>query len=284
MKTSRWLAFALMASVLLLPTLASAQEATPSDQPAGRQVLYEMNLSPADMPKKLAKIGFDRVTIAPGFDVTFDKYAEGIRGRGSYVESGELLVYPLAPSPVWRGNDEIGTAAVIFQPGEEIRLTPGDSMLIPAMLTTEFGPDEGIRMANPGTVDAVHVGFHLHQAGGTFFSPPGYSYTHGQEYYGVDGLAQVSADDTVFRLTRITAEPGTILPLTDGTVVTFYQINAGELTYTKTGASTSDQLWEAGRSGKVEQDPAFTHEVRVTGDSQVEVLELAVIPSAPASE
>ena len=285
MNAPRWLAILASVSMLFLPATITAQDATPITPSIERQVLFEMTLMPADLPDQFVKLDFDRSTVAPGADITFGALDEGIRGRGLYLESGELLVKSLVPSPVWRGNEEIGAPPEVVQPGGEIHLAAGDSMLIPVMATSEIAENTGIRLANPATVAAVFVGFHLHEQGGTFSYPQGLAFTSGSDFVDLDSLARIKAGATLFRVTRMTAEPGAILPLSDDAVVTFFLVEEGRVAYTATGAGGSfTKRVPAGQSIAVQSRPDLTSEVKVTGNKPAVVFEMAVIPSAPAAE
>lgn len=279
MRTSQWLAIIVLVSMYFLPAQASAQEATPAPTSLERQTLVEMTISPDQMPEELAKLGFDRHTVMPGVVAEFDQADEGIRGRTMYLESGTLVVEPLVPSPVWRNGSPIGSDPELAQPGEKVRLEVGDSMYLPAMREDEFGPDDRIRISNPGTEPAVQIGVHLHENPGTFSPPSGYSYSNGAVAALSAELEQVTAGDTMFRLSRMTADPGAILPFPEGAVTVFYQVDAGELSNAIKGSSDRPQRVPAGMA-TVANSMALNQEISVTSEEPAQIVELAVFPSA----
>ena len=261
----------------MLPGLANAQDASPDSGTMQREVLVEMTIAPDLMPDPIAKLGVDRHTIQPGVVAEFDRDDEGIRGRSIYLESGTMIVEPLVPSLVWRAVGLIGAPPEVAQAGAAVQLNAGDSMYLPALSREAFRENDRIRITNPGSEPAVQLGVHLHESGGGFSHPQGYSYSGGVEYYSKSGLEQIQAGDTLFRLTRITAEPGVPLPIPEGAVVTFYQIDAGEITQTFPQTNSSLRF-RAGQAFPAQPD----QKLRVSSDGPAQIMEIAVIPSVSA--
>lgn len=211
----------------------------------------------------------------------FDAEDEGIRGCGYYGESGEHFV----DIPVWRGAADATARPEIFEPGTEVQLSPGESVFSPVLSPIDFDSGDVIRYTNPSDEQRISIGFHLHDAPGTFSPPAGYSFTTGYSYYDLRGLAWIEAGDTVFRLNQVIAQPGSVIPIDSDAVVTFFQIDAGELVYTRSDDDGFTMTWTpVNFAGKVSFHPDVAHEVLVTGDVAFEGFELVVLPSAPMPE
>jgi hypothetical protein len=263
-------------------TLAEAQPllqvASPVSDTMQREIVVEMTILPEQMPENLVKALVDIHTVQPGIVAEFGWDDEGIRGRSMYLLAGTLIVEPLLPSPVWWASSPIGADPEIVQPGDSVELNVGDSMYLPAMNEDVIGENDRILISNPGDVEAVQIGIHLHEEGGGFSGPIGYDYSHGAGYYDPDGLEQMKAGATLIRVTDISAEPGTLLPFAEGAIATYYQIVTGEVTQSVSGTAIN-RRWPAGMTKVIDAaEPAS--ELHVTSGEPAHVIEFAVIPSA----
>ena len=264
-----WAASAAMLVCLALGGLpAMAQEESPA---VGQgEVLYEITVPETAIPDALGKVVVEEWTVAPGTDVTIAYDNEGILGRGMIVESGQLEVTPAYDALLWTGEAAQGGSPVIIPAGEPVSLAVGDVLLLPAIPREQLDPTREVRIGNAAATDAEVFAFHMHWWESFPGWPAGIRSTPGITFWGAAELGRVQAGDTTFRLTRLTAPPGSTLPFPSDAAFFFDYLESGAI-------GTEQRTWSVAGTGAAatEADPPLA----VTGDGPAAVLELAVIPS-----
>jgi hypothetical protein len=94
-------------------------------------------------------------------------------------------------------------------------------------------------------------------------------------------MGLVMADETTFRLSRITAEIGTSVPIAEDALFSMIDVLDGKIERTLNGpGGESVRTWYAGSGGVVKLLPDVSIDLMSVGDAPAEVLEMAVIPTA----
>jgi hypothetical protein len=277
-----WAAGAAMFVCLALGGLpALAQDASPAPGVIQRDVLFDVTVPVDVMPDELTKINLERQTIAPGMAGIIDAGNEAIRGRVLMVDAGELVITPMADAWVWQADDSTGGTGTVAAAGEPVALATGDILLIPAIPPDELDPAGVVGIANPGDVETVILGFHMHQSGGAFPGwPTGMSGVGSPTVSTAAAMDAVSAGDTAFRMTRLTAQPGATITPPDDALFTFYRVEEGTLEQTTTGpGGTFTGRLVPGLGATMEVLPDVERSLTVIGDKPAVLLELAVTPS-----
>jgi hypothetical protein len=271
---------AVLACLGLSGVPALAQDASPAPG-VDRDVLFDVTVPVDAMPDELGKINLERQTIAPGMDARIEAGNEAIRGRVLMVDTGELIITPMADAWVWRADVSTGGPGTVAAAGEPVALVTGDVLLIPAIPSDELDPAGAVGIANPGDAETAILGFHMHQLGGVFPGwPTGMSGIGSPTIDSASAMEAVSAADTAFRMTRLAAQPGAIITPPDEALFTFYHVEDGALEQTTTGPEgTSTRSWLPGWDGTIVAMADVEQSMTVTGDGPAVLLELAVTPS-----
>ena len=189
-----------------------AQEAADTDAGGSGEVLFDIVVPPASMPAKLGKVNLERQTLEPGFDASIGVDNESMRGRAAYVAEGELQITPMGDAWLWRGEAATGGTPEVVVAGDTAALATGDLIYLPAVPAEGLDAEAVVGLTNPGTVPTTIVGFHVHQVGGGF---PGWPLGMSGMAVATDSepaaLERVMADDTTFRLSRVTYAPGSVI-------------------------------------------------------------------------
>jgi hypothetical protein len=246
------------------------------------EVLFEVVVPVEALPDQLSKMNTLILTVQPGVEATIGIDNEAMRGRALYLDSGALVIEPMADALVWRSDETHGGSPTTVEAAEPTQLAPGDLIFLPAVPFEELHPDAVVGITNPGTEPAVMMGFHTHAAGGDFPGwPQGVSAQGVAEHADPASMGLVMADETTFRLSRITAEIGTSVPIAEDALFSMIDVMDGEIERTFSGpGGESVRDWPAGSGGIVKLAPDVSIDLMSVGDAPAEVLEVAVIPTA----
>jgi ribose transport system substrate-binding protein len=257
----------------------AAQTPSPmTTEQATTEVLFDITLPAEVLPDQLTKTNTLMLTVAPGTDVSIGIDNEAIRGRALYLDTGELVIEPMADALLWRGADAMAGRPETAPAGEPVELAPGDVIFLPAIEADDLVPGAVVRIVNPGPEDAVTMGFHTHAAGGGFPGwPDGVTGVGMAEYANPYAMALVMDGDATFRLSRMTAESGTAVPVSDDAMFSMVEVLVGEVERTLTGAGGDNvRTWQAGQGGVVYRAPEVTTALVAVSDTPAVVMEVAV--------
>ncbi|MCC6791683.1 MAG: hypothetical protein IT336_08365 [Thermomicrobiales bacterium] len=278
MKTTRWLAIIAIVSMVSIPALVTAQEATPESTAVNRANLFEISILPDWMPPDLGQIVAGPWQVEAGVDVEIAVTNEAILGRLMYVEVGSLDVWPVIDSPVWRGDKVFRDAPTIVPGGEQVHLETGDAMFLPGISPTDLNQDDIVRISNPGTEPTLTYSVHMHQVGGQFTGWPRGIRDLDSETT-VNGMAAIQSEGVTYRLDQLTAEPGASIAVDEGASSVIYQTIDGTVELNSAGPGGDyTTRWPAGQGGVVQPLPNVTNEVHVVGDGPATFYELDVFP------
>ena len=282
------LAITVALTLLGLSGAVLAQDEGPSAAGVVAEVVWELPIPSEALPEEFVKLGVDGWTLAPGADSTESTNSvlgnEALRGRGLVVEGGSLVITPATDALLWRGT---GGSSETSPLGETVTLAVGDAIFLPAVPDAEVEREAPIGIANPGDQEATALSFHTHQQGGTFYGYPlGLTLGDWDMAATFDPVARETLDgaDVLFRLTRFTAEPGSLIPTTDG-AVGLYFVETGNLEQVASGPGGEiSSEWPAGKNGFLYRAEGLEHTLSVIGDTTATVLELAAIPQPIPAE
>lgn len=283
MKTLRWLAIAVMVSMLFFPGVVMAQpEATPELTTEGVLIdaLLAMTLSEGALPASPQQVYYYRYVVPAGSAATYPAGYSPPDLIVRHVEQGALLLRPRAESYVWRGA---GAGDPIALPAHEaVTIGAGDTILTPRVPYAADGQDALGELSNPGSTDASVVGFYLRGAERCCPSaghPP--IMTTWMSYTTEWPIAPVPLTFAVLRITLAAGAEWTP-ELADGMV--FIAVEKGEIQteYLKEDGTTGTRGWyEHKVYNNVASDPVVT--VRNPGVEAVELTILTVSPVAPGA-
>ena len=246
------------------------------------EVLFEVTIPAEAVPERLTKMNTLILTVDPGVEASIGSANEAMRGRALYLDEGELIIEPMADALVWRGDEVLGGSPETVTAATPTELAAGDLIFLPAIADAALDPAAAVRVQNPGTVPAVTLGFHTHAAGGGFLGwPDGFTGAGTAEYANPDAMELVMDGEATFRLSRMIAESGTAVPVSEDAVFSMVEVLDGEVEHTVTGAGGDNVMtWQAGRGGVVSSTPETTIDLAAVGDTPAVVMEVAVIPPA----
>ena len=262
-----------------IPAASSGQDASPVPAGVTSELLFEITVPPEDMPSELLFLNYEEHRIAPGTDVTV-LADESHRGNAQYVHAGMVIIEPFTESMVWRGEKALGGEPEVIEAGQPVELQIGDLLFTPGLPIDAIDPEAEIRFANPGTEETLLAGFHLHETfGPTSPGDPEGITSFFSRYTFSEGIGQMQSDGATFRMTRITADPDTVVSPPEEALAVYYQVMDGRAKWTMTGPSgETSSRWPAGRGGWLEIQPSLQHDVLVTSDTPASLIELAVFP------
>jgi hypothetical protein len=271
--------FALLGG-LSVAAVAQTEESATADAPTA-EVLFEVTLPAEAVPERITKMNTLILTVDPGVEASISSANEAMRGRALYLDEGELIIEPMADALVWRGDEVLGGSPETVTAATPTELAAGDLIFLPAIPDAALDPDAVVRVQNPGTVPAVTLGFHTHAAGGGFSGwPDGVTGVGMAEHADPDAMELVMDGEATFRLSRVTAESGTAVPVSDDALFSLLEVLDGEVERTLTGAGGDDvRTWPAGQGGVVFRDPDVTIDLVALSDTPAVVMEVAVVPS-----
>ena len=284
MRTLR-ISLAGMAALALLAgvggsAVAQAEESATTDALTS-EALFEITLPVEAVPERLTKMNTLILTVEPGVEASIGFANEAMRGRALYLDVGELIIEPMADTLVWRGDEVLGGSPETVTAATPTKLAAGDLIFLPAIPDAALDPDAVVRVQNPGTVPAVTLGFHTHAAGGGFPGwPDGVSGVGMAEHADPAAMELVMDGEATFRLSRVTAESGAAVPVSDDAMFSMLEVLDGEVERTLTGAGgDSVRAWPAGQGGVVFRYPDVTIDLVAVSDTPAVVMEVAVVPS-----
>ena len=291
MRTLRLSLVATVSLVLLGAPIGTtfAQGDQAGEAEASTEVVWELSIPGWALPHDFVKLVLEDWTLAPGTD-TSDSGAsvlgnEAYRGRGLIVESGELVITPATDVLFWRGatgDPETGPA------GEPVTLAVGDAIFLPAIPIDEVDDEAQIIFANPRSEAVTARSFHTHQKDGTFYGYlPGVTLGDWDMAGGFDPatIEAMAGTDVLFRLSRITGEPGATLPTIAPPGFGMYFVESGDVEEVSAGTDWEDVYdWPTGKNGLLPAWEGIDNTVRVAGDQPATLLEFAAIPQGSPSE
>jgi len=273
-------------SILALGLLAGSVvgAAAQSEEAVTGETLFELTVPSEALPEAAPGFIVEDLTVVAGADVSegddrTSQANEAMRARALLVESGELLVEPTTDALLWR---EEGVAPEVARGGVAVRLTPGEAIFLPSMPDAEVDSEKHMRIANPGSEDAMVRSFHAHAGAQSFGGfPEGIS--RGDGWFGKGGYPRgISFDgvDVLFRLTRWTGEPGAALPLVGHPALAMYYVESGTLEETTARGpdGTVTDEWMAERHYVLPMVEGVERSLLVAGEDVASVLELVAIP------
>ena len=265
--------------------MAQTEESATTDALTS-EVLFEVTLPAEAVPERLTKMNTLILTVDPGVEASIGSANEAMRGRALYLDEGELIIEPMADALVWRGDDVLGGSPETVTAATPTELAAGDLIFLPAIPDAALDPDAAVRVQNPGTVPAVTLGFHTHAAGGGFPGwPDGVTGAGMAEHANPDAMGLVMDGEATFRLSRMTAESGTAVPVSDDAMFSMVEVLDGEVERTLTGAGGDDvRTWQAGQGGVIFRAPEVTIDLVAVSDTPVAMMEVAVVPSAAVTD
>jgi hypothetical protein len=103
------------------------------------------------------------------------------------------------------------------------------------------------------------------------------------EYANPVAMELVMDGDATFRLSRMTAESGTAVPVSDDAIFSMVEVLDGEVEHTLTGAGGDNvRTWQAGQGGAVFRAPEVTTDLVAVSDTPVVMMEVAVVLAGTA--
>jgi len=261
---------------------AAQSDETGSTDGLTSEVLFEVVLPVEALPDQLGKMNTLILTVEPGVEATIGIDNEAMRGRAFYLDSGELIIEPMVDALVWRSDETHRGSPTTVEAAEPTQLAPGDLIFLPAVPFEELHPDAVVGITNPGTEPAVMMGFHTHAAGGGFPGwPRGVAAQGVAEHADPASMELVMSGETTFRLSRMTADIGTSVPIAEEALFSMIDVLDGKIERTFSGPGGENaRTWFAGSGGIVKLAPDVTIDLMSVGDTPAEVLEVAVMPSA----
>lgn len=272
---------------LLLPTLAIAQEATPEAAGIQRETLFEVVISGNQMPENIAVIILFSPTILDGVELEYPEGYSAPYSMIAYVDSGELLVGPLTDALAWQGgtDDTVRPGTIIA--GDELLLEEGAVYFQPKLPVDEFGDQAMGGISNPGTEPNAIIGVwirtidQLHN-----FLPIGLGLSGRSAFSDEDLLSELVGQETMFRLTRTSIEPGGVIDPLDGPLFSSYLVESGSVDYVLTPEDKNTQpmrlVWPEGSGGALSPIEGVVQTVENSSEEATVVLELVVIPTTSA--
>lgn len=280
----RTLRLSLVGAAMLALLSGLGGTALAQDEPSGAtasEVVWELLIPSEALPHDFVKLVVEDWTLAPGADTTDSAASvlknEALRGRGLVVENGQLLITPATDAMLWRvaEGDPQASAA-----GETVTLAVGDAIFLPAGPVDEADSETPIGIANPGTEAVTARSFHTHQSRGSFYGyPQGLTLGDWDMADSFEPAAKEALNgvDVLFRLSRITGEPGAPMPTTDPVAMYFVEAGALELTSSGPGGESVFE-WPTGKNGLMVRLEGLENTLRVAGDADATALEFAAIP------
>lgn len=257
-----------------------AQEESAADDSGTNEVLFEIVVPPEVMPSELGKINLEQQTLEPGFDAAIGVSNESMRSRAAYVAEGELDITPMVDAWLWRGQAAIGGPPEVVAAGETATLSTGDLVYLPAVPDDDLDPEAVVGLANPGTAPTTIVGFHAHQVGGSFSGwPAGMSGTAVASGSEPAALERVLAGDTIFRLSRATYAPGSVITPDEGAAMAIARVETGTVQQLTIGPGGEFTMGFGPGAGLLMSVPEGLERTWMTdSDDPAVLLMLSVIP------
>jgi hypothetical protein len=251
-----------------------AQGETSAQDAPERELWFDLMIPDDMLSDQLEHIRVGRLLWDAGADDLIDPAYAPWQGRAILVESGELTVNPATDALLWRADSE---AAEVASALEAHRLGAGDAIYLPPAPVGSLEPTDTMRIANPTTDDAMAFTFQLGPSVPMFQLPEGLAEGSWQTRFGgTQTMDAIGSGDTAFRLSRITAAPGTSMTMPNGAILAFYYVEKGEAGYL---VDDTPLPWSGGQGVVSGPDEA----VVVTGTDPAVLIELAAIPQ-PADQ
>lgn len=272
--------------VVLLGGLGSggiAQTEQTDAGPASTETLFELTVPSEALPDDIMSFKVGDLTVVAGADASdgddsASQANESMRARGLLVKRGELIVEPTSDTLVWRvagGRPEVATD------GEAVTLTAGEAIFLPAIPQAETDTEKYLRIANPGSEEALVLSFHAHSGDQHFGGyPQGVSRASVHTTAGYPRGISFEGVDVLFRLMRLTGEPGAAVPLPSGPALAIFIVESGilkETTIDSDGEAT-DRTWGVGIGHVMPIVEGRERSLVVAGDDAASALELVAIP------
>ena len=272
-----------------VPAVARAQEATPVNADVQREVLFSATIPAEHMPSDIITINFNQISVNAESELAYDEGYSPPHSLIEYVESGELLIRPLAETLVWRSGSSKRTVPERMVTGQDIALVAGDTFLTPQLSVAEHGSQAIGYIANPGSEPNSLLGVWLRVEGhDTTSLPSGLSVKWTISNQTRELLDELAGRETEFRLSRATVGPGQQIAFPNGALFASYQVRSGGLDWrvTPEGKESTALHWFEGSGNSIYPFGGTKQEVINMGEVPAVILELAVIPTAlpPAQE
>ena len=173
------------------------------------------------------------------------------------------------------------TAAFGILRDQAVTLGPGDAIFLPAIPADEVDEEAVLRVANPGSQEATAYTFHKHDLdGGPWLGFPDGVTLDGWDYaLGLAPWDPFNGTDVHVRLSRLTGEPGTMIPVPEPPGVGLYYVESGVLDQVTAGPEREfTTAWRSRHNGSITSTENLEKTLEITGDGPASLLALAVVP------